>query len=126
MEATRKEQIEALEALLHFNDKLVQNMKILSRELVGIRLEDTDDLVKSVTDAINWEVQIMNATMTLLNEGKMRINKEAFNQNLLSLGNAIQKKSDMEMALALGKVAQSFDELGTAAKEVVSENLVVA
>lgn len=126
METNRNEQIEALEALLHFNNKLVQNMRILARELSSVRLSDTDQLLKSVTDATNWEIQIMNATMSLLNEGKERINKDSFNENLMAFGNAIQSKNDKEMSLALCKLAGNFEVLGTAAKEVTEAKEVVA
>lgn len=42
MEDNRKEQIEALEVLLEFNERLVKNMKIIVKELSGKRLDDTD------------------------------------------------------------------------------------
>ena len=38
MEDNRKEQIEALEVLLEFNERLVKNMKIIVKELSGKRL----------------------------------------------------------------------------------------
>ena len=53
MEDNRKEQIEALEVLLEFNERLVKNMKIIVKELSGKRLDDTDKFLKSIVDAIN-------------------------------------------------------------------------
>lgn len=42
MEDNRKEQLEALEVLGEFNERLVKNMKIIAKELSGSRLDDTD------------------------------------------------------------------------------------
>ena len=39
---TEAEQIEALEVLTEFNDRLVHNMEIIVKELKGERLDDTD------------------------------------------------------------------------------------
>lgn len=126
METSRREQVEALEALLHFNDKLIKNMKILSDELSGIRRSDTDQLLRSVIDAINWEIQIMNATMDLLNEDKVRVEKEAINEELTAFSKAYQHQNDLEMAIVLHRLAAVFEDLGMAAKEVVNaDNLAV-
>lgn len=38
----RAEQKEALETLLEFNERLLKNMRIISKELSGARLDDTD------------------------------------------------------------------------------------
>ena len=80
MEDNRKEQIEALQVLTEFNGRLGKNMSILVKELSGERLDDTDNFEKAIIDAINWEIEVLNGTMELLNEGKERINKESFNK----------------------------------------------
>ena len=83
MEDNRTEQTEALETLLKFNGRLINNMQIIVKELSGNRLEDTDKFLKSILDAINWEIQVVNGTMDVLNEGEERVNKETFNDALL-------------------------------------------
>ena len=77
MEDNRAEQKEALEILLEFNERLVKNMKIVVKELSGQRLDDTDKFIKGIVDAINWEVQVVNGTMELLNGGRQRVDKES-------------------------------------------------
>ena len=69
MEDARKEQLEALEVLTEFNERLVKNMNIIVKELSGERLDDTDKFLKSIVDAINWEIQVVNGTMEVLNDG---------------------------------------------------------
>lgn len=116
----RVEQKEALETLMEFNERLVKNMNIVIKELSGERLDDTDKFLKSIVDAMNWEVQVMNGTMELLNEGKERINKEIFNQKILDLGEALKEKSDAKEADAIRNLLPEFENLGLAAKEVIA------
>lgn len=119
MEDNRKEQIEALEVLLEFNERLTKNMKIIVKELSGQRLDDTDKFLKAIIDAINWEIQVVNGTMEVLNEGTERVNKEDFNKVIISLSDAIVAKDDVKMAEEFEKVIPVFEQLGAAAKEVV-------
>lgn len=108
MEDNRKEQMEALEVLTDFNGRLVKNMTIIVKELSGERLDDTDKFLKSIVDAINWEIQVVNGTIELLNDGKERINKEEFNRAIVSLNDAISAKEDAKMAEEFKKVIPVF------------------
>lgn len=119
MEDLRKEQQEALEILVEFNERLVKNLDILKKELSGQRLDDTDKFIKGIVDAINWEVQVMNGTMELLNEGKERINKIEYNEKLIEFSNAIASKDDAKMAECIKLLIPLFENLGAAAKEVI-------
>ncbi len=119
MEDNRKEQMEALEVLTDFNGRLVKNMTIIVKELSGERLDDTDKFLKSIVDAINWEIQVVNGTIELLNDGKERIDKEEFNRAIVSLNDAISAKEDAKMAEEFKKVILVFEQLGEAAEEVI-------
>ena len=119
MEDNRAEQREALEVLAEFNERLVHNMKILVKELSGERLEDTDKFLQGITDAINWEIQVLNGTMDMLNEGKARVDKEAFNQAVVALSGAIESKDDARMAEEFEHIIPVFEQLGESAKEVI-------
>lgn len=119
MEDNRKEQMEALETLTEFNDRLVNNMQIIVRELSGKRLEDTDKFLKSILDAMNWEIQVVNGTMEVLNDGKERVNKETFNDAVVALSDAVNAKDDAKMAQAFTAIIPMFEKLGESAKEVI-------
>ena len=119
MEDNRREQLEALEVLGEFNERLVKNMKILVKELSGQRLDDTDKFLKSIIDAINWEIQVVNGTMEVLNDGTERLNKESFNAAVVELGKAVGDHDDAEMAGAFEKIIPVFEQLGEAAKKAV-------
>ena len=86
MEDQRREKVEALEVLVEFNGRLVKNIGILVKELSGNRLDDTDNFLQSIINAINWEIEVMNGTMDVLNEGQIRIDKDSFNQSAVALG----------------------------------------
>lgn len=120
MEANRMEQLEALETLCQFNDRLLANLPTLSSELSEGRKSDTDAYLKSIIDAINWEISVMNSTSALLAEGNTPIDKEGFNQAILALGTALSSGNDTQTASALRNLIPHFTTLGSAAKEAVS------
>lgn len=115
----RKEQVEALEVLLEFNERLVRNMNIIVKELSGERLDDTDKFLRSIIDAVNWEIQVVNGTMEVLNEGMERVNKESFNGKIIALSRAIEENNDAKMAEEFKKVIPVFEELGKSAREAI-------
>ncbi|MEH2944174.1 molecular chaperone [Lachnospiraceae bacterium KK002] len=117
----RAEQKEALETLLEFNVRLVKNMNIIVKELSGERLEDTEAFLNDIVQAMNWEIQVFNGTMELLNEDKVRIEKEMFNEKIKALGDAIAAKDDAQMAEKFTEVIPVFEALGEAAKEVTAK-----
>ena len=85
MEDKRTEQIEALQTLAEYNQKVLKNIPILVRELRGERLEDTDKFLTAIVNAINWEVEVLNGTMEVLNEKEERVSKESVNQKIVAL-----------------------------------------
>ena len=116
----RAEQKEALETLVEFNVRLVKNMKIVVNELSGDRLDDTNVFLKDILNAINWEIQVMNGTMELLNEGAQYIDKNDFNEKIIALGDAVNAKDDVKMAEAFKKIIPLFEKLGERANEVIA------
>lgn len=119
MEDNRAEQKEALEVLVEFNDRLIHNMEIIVKELSGERMDDTDKFLKGIIDAINWEIEVVNGTRELLNEGTVRVDKESFNADIVALSAAINSKDDAKMAEEFEKVIPVFKQLGESAREVI-------
>ena len=50
---------------------------------------------------------------------KTRIDKEEFNQKILELSSAIEKKDDQKQAEAFRNLIPEFKKLGSAANEVI-------
>ena len=119
MEDQRREKVEALEVLVEFNGRLVKNIGILVKELSGNRLDDTDNFLQSIINAINWEIKVMNGTMDVLNEGQIRIDKDSFNQSAVALGKAVASKDDAKMAEAFANITPAFEQLGKVAGGVL-------
>ena len=119
MEDNRKEQTEALETLLKFNGRLINNMQIIVKELSGNRLEDTDKFLKLILDAMNWEIQVVNGTMEVLNEGEERVSKEVFNNAVIALSDAVKANDDTMMVKAFATIIPVFEKLGESVKEVI-------
>ena len=94
MEDNRAEQKEALEVLMEFNGRVLKNMHIVIKELSGKRLDDTNQFLRGIIDAINWEVEVVNGTIGLLNEGKERINKEQFNAKIVAFSHCCKGRSE--------------------------------
>ncbi len=120
MEANRAEQLEALQTLTEFNEKVVKNIHILIKELKGERLDDTDKFQQSIISAINWEIQVLNGTMDVLNEGGTRVDKEAVNKKIVALGEALKTKEDIKVAEAFEGLLPELENIGTAARGVLA------
>ncbi len=120
MENTKAEQLEALETLIEFNDRLLKNLPTIISELTGSRQADTDSYLKTIIDAIGWELSVTNATLNTLNEDKVRLDKGSFNEKVLALNSALSAGSDSEIADALQNLVPWFEQLGSAAREVIS------
>lgn len=120
MENITAEQLEALETMAEFNERLLKNLPTLITELSGNRQPDTDQYQKSIIDAINWEIAVINSTLEVLNQGKVRIHKEDFNQKVIALNSAISSKEDSGIAGALEMLIPCFEQLGKAIRETIN------
>lgn len=121
MEDMRAQQIEALEVLEGYNKRLIKSMKNIIPELEGEWKEDTDKFLDEIVKGINWEIGILNGTMTLLNETRERIRKEDINSSILKLSKALEGKKDSEIAASMKETLPVFENFGKAAEEVLGE-----
>ncbi len=101
MENNRKEQLEAVKVLADFQDKFIANTEILIEELTIAKKDDTDQLLKSVTDSVNWEIGVLNGTLSLINEDTERLSKEDINGAVTNLAEALRTQDDKKIADAL-------------------------
>lgn len=103
MEDNRKEQVEALEALKDYNPKVCKALKEIIPELKGDKKEDTQEYVDHIFKGVNWELQVINGTMELLNEKGEQVSKSALNEMLSRINDAYTSKDE-------GKLAQLVEE----------------
>lgn len=120
METNTMEQMEALQTLTQFNDRLLKNLPTVADELSGNRKPDTDVYLKNIVDVIGWEINVINATSTLLETAQTHMDKNGFNQAVLALNSALTSNSDQETAAALRELIPHFETLAVAAQEVLA------
>ena len=101
MESNRQEQLEAVKVLAGFQEKFIANTEILVKELTTEKKDDTDKLLKSVTDSLNWEIGVLGGTLSLINEKEEKLNKDDINAAVMKLSEALRGKDDKEIAEAL-------------------------
>lgn len=94
----KEQQIEALKALLEYNTRLIKSVNLILIELKEERKDDTDEFQKKILDGINWEIEILNRTLSLINEEKEVMNKEEINNNIIKFGNKLKSKEDLKIA----------------------------
>lgn len=122
MEDNRAEQKEALQALTEYSPKLIASMKAVVKELTEVRQPDTDEYLKSIINGMNWEIQILNGTMSLLNETEELVDKNAANQLFVGFSDVYKKGEDKVIAVYIqSKLLPFFEELENIAKNKINE-----
>lgn len=123
MNELRIQQVEALEAALEYSKKLSNGIKNVSEELKGNRQPDTDEYLNQVINGLNWVIEVVNGTMSLLNEKEEVFVKEDVNTTVGKLSEALQAKDDAAIADILENGVLAFvDKLTVAAEAVVGAN----
>ncbi len=121
------EQIEALEVYIEYNKKLINSINMLLLELREQRKDDTDEFQKKIIEGLNWEIQILNGTLSLINQKEERINKNEVNQQVLKLGEALKTGKDKEIADSFEKyILPEFTKIEEIIQAVLNEQKVEA
>ena len=98
MEDNRKEQVEALEALKDYNPKICKALKEIIPELRGEKKEDTQEYIEHIFRGVNWELQVINGTMELLNEKEQQVSKDSLNEMIVQVNDAYTSKEGEKLA----------------------------
>ncbi|MDE7224056.1 MAG: molecular chaperone [Acetatifactor sp.] len=120
METNIMEQMEALQTLAQFNDRLLKNLPTVIDELVSNRKPDTDVYLKNIIDVIGWEISVINATSSLLGRAKTHMDKENFNRSVLALNEALSSGTDSGIAASLQELLPHFETLKAAVTEALA------
>lgn len=101
MENVRKQQLEALEFGKDYIVKIVPAIKEILPELRGDEKEDTRDFLLQIVDGINFIVEIVNATLPLINEKEMVVNPDGIEKAIQGLSEAFKKGDNQLIAQEL-------------------------
>ncbi len=110
MEDNRKEQVEALEALKDYNPKICKALKEIIPELKGEKKEDTQEYVDHILRGVNWELQVINGTMELLNEKEEQVSKDNLNEMVVQINDAYASKEDEKLVKVVEEELLPFAE----------------
>lgn len=94
----RKEQVEAINTMREYNAKLLKALKEISCELKGERKEDTAEYLDHILRGANWEFQVINGVIEVLNEEKENISKDDINEMIAEINVAYLSKEDAKLA----------------------------
>ncbi len=93
-----KQELEALQVLNQFLDKLIPNMENLCRELGGEAKPDTPAFQKQCMDAFNWTIEIYNRVPHVSELCGKELDKNMANQVIMSLGEALKAGENAAIA----------------------------
>ena len=111
MEDIRKQQVEALEVGVEYVQKLIPAIKEILPELRGEEKEDTMDFLGQIIDGINFVIEIVNATMPMINEKEEILNKEGIEEKVQILSKALQARDNAKTAQALDEGILPFVDI---------------
>ncbi len=114
----RSQQIEALQVMVEYNEKLMKGIKTSAEEFGGERKSDTDEFFKQVIDGINWMLNVLNACLPFINEKQTVIDKDAANAVIKKLEAAIQGNDDAAKSRVLSEDMLPFVSKVTEAAQV--------
>ncbi|PXV90210.1 hypothetical protein C8E03_105118 [Lachnotalea glycerini] len=98
MENLREQQLDALKAVFDYNKKLIPALEEVLVELRGSQKEDTKEYLNYILKGVNWVIQVVNGTKSLINEKEDIIKKDAMNEVIVNLNQSIKEENNMETA----------------------------
>ncbi len=120
MEDLRTQQVEALHAAYDYSKKLLKALSEIVLELRGAQKDDTKEYLDKIMEGTNWIIQVVNGTLTLINEKEERISKEDINDIIIELNSAFKDENYAEIANVIESGIIPFvNSVSAIAKEIV-------
>lgn len=120
----KEQQVEALQVLTEYSVKLIKGMKTSAEELMGCRKEDTDEFLRMVLDGVNWELNVLNGCLSLINEEEKVLDKNRANETILDFQQVFSSKNDEAISKAITeKLIPLVEQITEAAQKTVNKNL---
>ena len=119
----KEQQVEALQVLTEYSVKLIKGMKTSAEELMGCRKEDTDEFLRMVLDGFNWELNVLNGCLSLINEEEKVLDKNRANETILDFQQVFSSKNDEAISKAITeKLIPLVEQITEAAQKTVNKN----
>jgi len=121
MENLKEQQVEALEAMIEYNKKLIPALQEVVIELNDAQQEDTKQYLDYILKGVNWVIQIVNGTKDLLNTKSEIVVKEEVNQIIDDLNKAVKEGDNSKTATIIEDGIMPFIlKISEAAKDAVA------
>ena len=91
-------QIEALDELCNYLERLIPAIDSIIIELREEKQSDTDELLNTIINGLNWTIEVLNHTMEVINENETIVDKAIVNQYIQNLGVAIREHKNLSIA----------------------------
>ena len=118
----KEQQVEALQVLTEYSVKLIKGMKTSAEELMGCRKEDTDEFLRMVLDGVNWELNVLNGCLSLINEEEKVLDKNRANETILDFQQVFSSKNDEAISKAITeKLIPLVEQITEAAQKTVNK-----
>lgn len=101
MEDIKAMQLEALETAVTYIEKLAPAIKEIVPELRGEEQPDTEDYLAQIVDGINFVLEILNGTISMINEKEVIINIDGVEEKVCELSDAFAIQSHSMIADSL-------------------------
>lgn len=118
MEDLRKQQIEAMEALQEYTEKLIRGMDSFVTEVKAEHEMNMEEMLNLIVNGINWTLEVVNRTLDFINEDKVRVDKGEINEGIKELSQALKGGEKGKIADALKNLLPSIQLIHTVSKEL--------
>ncbi len=111
MDDVRRLQYEALADGGNYALRLVPAIREILPELRGDEKDDTEDFKNQIFDGINYIVEILNGTLSLINEKEVIINRDGVEDIIYQLIKAVESNDNNEVGIVLEEGILPFIEI---------------
>lgn len=123
MDDVKRMQYDALKDGADYAMRLVPAIREILPELRGEKQDDTEDFKNQIFEGINYIVEIVNGTLSLINEKEVILNREGIEEKMQQLISSVDKKDDVEIAKALEEGILPFVEIFYQVAVIILKNI---
>ncbi len=120
MDEREQLQLEVLQELIRYSEKLIPAVSTMIGELRGNEQSDTGEFLNEIINGINWEIEVYNQCAPLLSASSTYIDRKAMITAVTNLGQSLGSGDNSRVATCLEEDFLPFlNNLALAAKVVV-------
>lgn len=119
MEENRSPQMEVLEEASKYCVNVIHSIEVVVSELSGEKKDDTREYLRMTIDAINWVLEMYNATKSYLRDEGITVGEDGVRDNISALEKAVQSQDDAACADALKNIKNFVNDFKVCADKAI-------